>query len=80
MAQGDTIGESITDRADVHVRPGATEEGRGAAVEAAAAKAAAATAGKPALELEELGLLYFCIGCRRLKVTFSLQSLTLSAV
>ncbi|CAN0478187.1 unnamed protein product [Laminaria digitata] len=37
LAQGDTIGEAITDRADVHVRSGATEEGGGVAGSAAAA-------------------------------------------
>lgn len=31
LARNDTIGEAITDRADVHVRPGATKEGHNAA-------------------------------------------------
>lgn len=52
LAQGDTIGEAITDRADVHVRPGATEEGRGAAASAAAAAAAAAEASAAAAAAE----------------------------
>lgn len=41
LGKGDTIGATITDRADVYVRPGATEEGLGAAASAAAAAAAA---------------------------------------
>eukprot|EP00752_Nemacystus_decipiens_P003243 g3001.t1 len=42
LGKGDTIGATITDRADVYVRPGATKEGLGAAASAAAAAAAAA--------------------------------------
>ena len=42
LGKGDTIGATITDRADVYVRPGATEEGLGAAASAAAAATAAA--------------------------------------
>ncbi|CAB1119694.1 unnamed protein product [Ectocarpus sp. CCAP 1310/34] len=44
LTKGDTIGATITDRADVYVRPGATKEGMGAAATAAAAAAAATTA------------------------------------
>lgn len=55
LAQGDTIGEAITDRADVHVRSGATEEGGGAAASAAAAaEASSAVDGKPVRLREEL--------------------------
>lgn len=44
LAKGDTIGATITDRADVYVRPGATKEGLGAVAAAAAATVAAAAA------------------------------------
>lgn len=42
LGQGDTIGATITDRADVYVRPGATKKGLGPAASAAAAATAAA--------------------------------------
>ena len=41
LTKGDTIGATITDRADVHVRPGPTKEGSEAAATAAAANSAA---------------------------------------
>ncbi|CAN0399236.1 unnamed protein product [Ascophyllum nodosum] len=41
LTKGDTIGATMTDRADVHVRPGPTKEGSEAAATAAAANSAA---------------------------------------
>lgn len=53
LGKGDTIGATITDKADVYVRPGATKEGLGPAAAAAAAAEAAAAAAAADLEAKK---------------------------
>lgn len=63
LGRGDTIGATIADRTDVYVRPGATEDGLGAAASAASATAAAAAAESAAKSGENLRLSYSSCVC-----------------